>query len=452
MNRTEDSFVKKNKKSSIAILPSSKSTASSTNLMLSSTRPTYLRNINANNFYDGFFNYNRIGLFLVILFIFIGIGIMLILGNTFDVFLMNLQNYLLSTFGLLGTSAGSIVHTGADVGSDAAKIGIDIVEDSLHNAGNLMAGNTGYNPNTITDSSTDENNITDPNTITDGNTITDANNITDPNNITDANNITDPNNVTYIDTDSGRYIITDTGTYKDTDTPTNTTANSGIENYTNRMNNMEGNPTRENSMVGMNPNQMNQMNDSRGFDNIHNKKQYHSYEQRLKKQHSKNPNYNGNPNYSKNPNYNKNPKYNGNPQYNGNVYLGSKSVGYNDNDFSKPHVFGNIVPAWTKTNSYYNPNSTAGNIQFNAWNHNHQPTSINRALNKPTKTFYNAQADTSDDIIQKQISSGKKGWCLIGEYQNKRGCVSVLEDDICMSGQLFPSKEMCLNPSIGNRV
>lgn len=59
-----------------------------------------------------------------------------------------------------------------------------------------------------------------------------------------------------------------------------------------------------------------------------------------------------------------------------------------------------------------------------------------------------AQPDTSENVIQKPITSDKIGWCLIGEYANKRGCVSVAESDQCLSGQIFPSKEMCLNPTL----
>ena len=56
--------------------------------------------------------------------------------------------------------------------------------------------------------------------------------------------------------------------------------------------------------------------------------------------------------------------------------------------------------------------------------------------------------DNSSGTIQNPISAGKAGWCLTGEYQNKRGCLSVSESDQCLSGQIFPSKEMCLNPTM----
>jgi len=55
--------------------------------------------------------------------------------------------------------------------------------------------------------------------------------------------------------------------------------------------------------------------------------------------------------------------------------------------------------------------------------------------------------DESSNVIQKSITSGKTQWCLVGEYQNKRGCVEVGKEDKCMSGQVFPSQMSCMNPT-----
>lgn len=66
---------------------------------------------------------------------------------------------------------------------------------------------------------------------------------------------------------------------------------------------------------------------------------------------------------------------------------------------------------------------------------------VKRTLNEP-------EPDTPEDTIQKSLSSSKTKWCLVGEYQNKRGCIDISESDKCLSGQVFPSEEMCLNPTI----
>ena len=60
--------------------------------------------------------------------------------------------------------------------------------------------------------------------------------------------------------------------------------------------------------------------------------------------------------------------------------------------------------------------------------------------------------DVPENSIQKSLSSAKTKWCLVGEYQNKRGCIDISESDKCMSGQVFPNEETCMlgNPQFQN--
>jgi len=58
-----------------------------------------------------------------------------------------------------------------------------------------------------------------------------------------------------------------------------------------------------------------------------------------------------------------------------------------------------------------------------------------------------AKLDTTDNPIQKPITSQKMGWCLVGEYNKKRGCVSVNPGDICMSGYLYDNQNKCMGIS-----
>ena len=57
------------------------------------------------------------------------------------------------------------------------------------------------------------------------------------------------------------------------------------------------------------------------------------------------------------------------------------------------------------------------------------------------------KADSSETPIQKPITSDKSQWCLVGEYEGKRGCVEVSDASKCLSGQIFPSEQKCMNPS-----
>ena len=57
----------------------------------------------------------------------------------------------------------------------------------------------------------------------------------------------------------------------------------------------------------------------------------------------------------------------------------------------------------------------------------------------------NYVADSSYSSIQ---SGNKSGWCFIGEESGFRTCASVGEADTCMSGNIFPSQAICINPTL----
>jgi hypothetical protein len=66
---------------------------------------------------------------------------------------------------------------------------------------------------------------------------------------------------------------------------------------------------------------------------------------------------------------------------------------------------------------------------------------INTQLLK-TKTDNIPKPNDVNNIIK------KKGYCYIGEDRNFRSCVKVSQHDICMSGDIFPTREICINPNL----
>ena len=74
--------------------------------------------------------------------------------------------------------------------------------------------------------------------------------------------------------------------------------------------------------------------------------------------------------------------------------------------------------------------------------------SLEETVQKNVPKTSEPNPDHSSNPIQKPISADKSSWCLVGEYQNKRGCVAVTESDKCLSGQIFPNQAMCLNPTL----
>jgi len=61
---------------------------------------------------------------------------------------------------------------------------------------------------------------------------------------------------------------------------------------------------------------------------------------------------------------------------------------------------------------------------------------------------FNYSADDSMSNIQQSKSNSKSGWCFIGEDRGFRSCIQVNENEKCMSGDIFPSQDICINPNL----
>ena len=76
---------------------------------------------------------------------------------------------------------------------------------------------------------------------------------------------------------------------------------------------------------------------------------------------------------------------------------------------------------------------------------------LNSAL-KSKKNAKEPDADKAENPIQNPISKGKNSWCLVGEFESRRGCIEVGDTSKCMSGQTFPSRSLCMNPTQGTGI
>jgi hypothetical protein len=56
------------------------------------------------------------------------------------------------------------------------------------------------------------------------------------------------------------------------------------------------------------------------------------------------------------------------------------------------------------------------------------------------------EEDSSSSNIQE--GPGKKGWCFIGKDRGVRSCAKVGLNDTCMSGDIFPTSDICVNPRL----
>ena len=93
--------------------------------------------------------------------------------------------------------------------------------------------------------------------------------------------------------------------------------------------------------------------------------------------------------------------------------------------------------------SKINPETTNNpNAHDNAKN-----TALNRALNISKQQELPKQEYVANDSYD-STQQGKAGWCYIGSEQGYRSCSQVGEADTCMSGNIFPTQDVCVNPSL----
>lgn len=97
------------------------------------------------------------------------------------------------------------------------------------------------------------------------------------------------------------------------------------------------------------------------------------------------------------------------------------------------------------------PNKASGSVQSTSVEEDNQDmeeakSSLNKALSKNKS---NEDGDYEPNEASSSIhETGKAGWCFIGEDRGHRTCSKVSETDKCMSGDIFPSQQICINPSL----
>ena len=71
--------------------------------------------------------------------------------------------------------------------------------------------------------------------------------------------------------------------------------------------------------------------------------------------------------------------------------------------------------------------------------------SIDAGNFKGLNNFPQHEPDKTGSNVQEK---NKKGWCYVGTDRTFRSCIKVNESDTCMSGKIFPTKDICINPSL----
>lgn len=115
----------------------------------------------------------------------------------------------------------------------------------------------------------------------------------------------------------------------------------------------------------------------------------------------------------------------------------------------------NVINAGLTDVQNITPNNTPTTIKSQPVQNTIQQPDIlsNNTLNKALNTSKIQQSAQNNDYEADYAASsiqggGKAGWCYIGEDRGFRSCSQVGSNDKCMSGEIFPSQDICVNPNL----
>jgi len=99
----------------------------------------------------------------------------------------------------------------------------------------------------------------------------------------------------------------------------------------------------------------------------------------------------------------------------------------------------------SQQNSQSSPQSNQSPSQQNT-----QQIALNNTFSVPfSQSQSSSQSNYEASSAQSTINStGKSAWCYVGEDRGFRSCAQVGANEQCMSGDIFPTNELCINPNL----
>lgn len=115
--------------------------------------------------------------------------------------------------------------------------------------------------------------------------------------------------------------------------------------------------------------------------------------------------------------------------------------------------------AHNNNNLKTNNNNNNNNHKGTGTNHNNNERPSETASSDTSAETASASLETAlshakkkapqpDDATSRIQRTGKSGYCYIGEDRGFRSCIKVGEQDTCMSGDIFPTHAICINPRL----
>jgi hypothetical protein len=85
------------------------------------------------------------------------------------------------------------------------------------------------------------------------------------------------------------------------------------------------------------------------------------------------------------------------------------------------------------------------NSQYHGKEVEHANNSLYNSVDKSPNPIPEPNSNSSSS---KEYEPNKSGWCYVGETKEKRVCAQLGKDEKCMSGNIFPSYDLCVNPNL----
>ena len=78
-----------------------------------------------------------------------------------------------------------------------------------------------------------------------------------------------------------------------------------------------------------------------------------------------------------------------------------------------------------------------------------RPSTLAESINTPPSSGPTIRPVAPDSLTNSPIQTApQKGYCYIGTDRGYRSCIHVNQRSACMSGQLFPTKAVCVSPTL----
>ena len=79
---------------------------------------------------------------------------------------------------------------------------------------------------------------------------------------------------------------------------------------------------------------------------------------------------------------------------------------------------------------------------------NLEQDSLENDLQNAAQGITNSASYSADDTNSGVQTKSTAGWCFIGQDNNTRNCIKVGANDTCLSGDIFPTSDICINPNL----